>query len=107
QCPACALGLCLRSSHGASTVRQAWRDTETPAPDGGLRIREPRSGSEAQRVGLRADDQVVAIDATAIATDLETSDVQRSIRAHDSGDIIVLTVRRGQEEQFEAVVRRP
>ena len=107
QCPACGLGLCLCSSHGANTVRQAWRDTEPPAPDGGLRVRQPRSGSEIQRVGLRADDQVVAIDTTAITTDLETAACQGAIRARASGDEMVLTVRRGQQEQFEAIVRRP
>ena len=105
-CPACSLGLCLCSPQGATTVRQAWRETDTPAPEGGLRIRQPRSGSEAQRVGLRVDDQVVAIGATAIPTDLEIGAVQGAIRAHDSGDEMVLTVRRGKE-QFKAILRRP
>lgn len=107
QCPACGLGLCVCSPHGANTVRQAWHETEAPAPDAGLRVRQPRSGSEAQRVGLRADDQVVAIDATTITTDLDTAAVQGAIREHAPGDEMVLKVRRGPEERFEAIVRRP
>lgn len=107
QCPACALGLCLCSPHGSNTVRQAWRETEAPAPVGGMRVRQPRSGSEAHRAGLRADDRVVAIDATAITTALDTAAVQGAIRAHTSGEEITLAVRRGPKAEFQAIVRRP
>lgn len=107
ECPACGLGLCLCSPHGANTIRQAWRETLPPPADGGLRVRPPRLGSEAQRVQLHADDHLVAIDGTAIANDLDASTVQVAIRAHGSGEELRLTIRRAEGDTREVTVRRP
>lgn len=104
-CPACALGLCLCSPHGANTIRQAWRETLPPPADGGLRVRPPRPGSEAQRVQLHAGDHLVAIDGTAIANDAST--VQAAIRACGSGDELRLAVRSPDGNTREVTVRRP
>ncbi|MGH2472958.1 MAG: PDZ domain-containing protein [Candidatus Limnocylindria bacterium] len=107
QCPACGLGLCLCAPHGTDTVRQAWRETLQPPREGGLRVREPRSGSEAQRVGLRHGDHVVAIDDKEIATDLDLAAIQGAIRAHSSGEEIHIKVQRDGQEALDAIVRRP
>lgn len=106
-CPTCGLGLCLCSPHGANTVRQAWRDSLPPPAEGGLRVRPPRSGSEAERAELRAGDRVVAIDGTDIANDLDTLTIQAAIRAHGSGEEMRLTVRRGEGEAMNVTLRRP
>lgn len=106
-CPACDLGLCLCSPHGANTLRQAWRETLPPAEEGGLRVRPPRQGSEAQRADLRGGDRVIAIDGTPIPNDLDAAIVQEAIRAHPSGDEIRLSVRGAQGESREVSVRRP
>ena len=106
-CPACGLGLCLCSPHGANTVRQAWRETLPPADEGGLRVRPPRSGSETERAHLRAADRVVAIDGTAIPNDLDAASVQAAIRAHGSGEELLLTIRSSDGNTREVTVRRP
>lgn len=106
QCPACGLGLCLCAPHGTDTVRQAWRETLRPAREGGLRVRQPRSGSEADRVGLREGDRVVAIDDEDVATDLDLTAIQGAIRAHSPGEEIRLKVRR-EAKTLDMVARRP
>lgn len=107
QCPACGLGLCLCASHGMNTVRQAWQETIPQPPDGGLRVRWPRAGSEAERAGLVEGDQVLAIDGHEIKTDLDTSAVQTAIRAHASGDPVRLRVLRQGSGPIEMTARRP
>lgn len=107
QCPACGLGLCLCASHGTNTFRQAWQETIPPLPDGGLRVRQPRAGSEAERAGLVKGDHVVAIDGHEIKTDLDTSAVQTAIRAHASGDLVRLRVLRNGAAPIELTLRRP
>jgi PDZ domain-containing protein len=107
QCPACGIGVCLCASHGTNTVRQAWQETILPAPEDGLRVRRPRSGSEAERAGLVEGDHVVAIDGHEIKTDLDTSAVQTAIRAHASGDPVRLRVVRKGGEAIELTARRP
>lgn len=106
QCPACGLGLCLCAPHGTDTVRQAWRETLPPAREGGLRVRQPRSGSEADRVGLREGDRVVAIDEKDVATDLDLVAIQGAIRGHSPGEEIRLKVRR-EAKMLDMVARRP
>jgi len=107
QCPACGLGLCLCASHGMNTVRQAWQDTIPAVPDGGLRVRQPRAGSEAERAGLVEGDAVVAINGHEIKTDLDTSAVQTVIRAHASGDLVRLRLVRKGSEAIELTASRP
>lgn len=107
QCPACSLGLCLCASHGTNTVRQAWQETIPPLADGGLRVRRPRAGSEAERAGLVEGDHILAIDGHEIKTDLDTSAVQTAIRAHAPGDTVRLRVRREGTEPIELTARRP
>ena len=107
QCPACSLGLCLCASHGTNTVRQAWQETIPPPPDGGLRVRRPRAGSEVERAGLVEGDQLLAIDGHEIKTDLDTSAVQTAIRARASGDMVRLRVLRKGSDPIELTARRP
>lgn len=107
QCPACGLGLCLCASHGTNTVRQVWQETIPPVPDGGLRVRRPRAGSEAERAGVVEGDHILAIDGHGIKTDLDTSAVQTAIRAHTPGDTVRLLVRREGSEPIELTARRP
>jgi C-terminal processing protease CtpA/Prc len=106
QCPACGIGLCLCASHGANTVRQVWRETIPTAPEGGLRVRRPRAGSEAQRAGLLDGDRVLAIDGSEIGTDLDISAVQTAIRAHSAGDSMRLRVLRDGSGPIELILRR-
>ncbi len=106
-CPACGLGLCLCSPHGTNTLRQAWRETLPPPAGGGLRVRPPRSGSEARRAELRAGDRVVAIDGTAIADDLDIGTIQAAIRAHSSGGEIRLAARRDEDAPREITLHHP
>jgi C-terminal processing protease CtpA/Prc len=106
QCPACGIGLCLCASHGANTVRQVWRETIPTAPEGGLRVRRPRAGSEAQRAGLLDGDRVLAIDGNEIGTDLDISAVQTAIRAHSAGDRMRLRVLRDGSGPIELILRR-
>lgn len=107
QCPACSLGLCLCASHGTNTVRQAWQETLPPPPEGGLRVRPPRTASEADRAGVVAGDQVLAIDGHEIKTDLDTGAVQTAIRAHASGDTVRLRVLRKGSGPIDLTARRP
>lgn len=106
-CPACDLGLCLCSPHGANTLRQAWRETLPPAEEGGLRVRPPRQGSEAQRADLRGGDRLTAIDGAPIPNDLDAASVQAAIRAHPSGEEIRLDVRGAHGESRVVSVHRP
>lgn len=107
QCPACGLGLCLCSPHGSNTVRQTMQEGIPKAPEGGLRVRRPRAGSEAERAGLAAGDRVVAIDEQEIASDLDATTVQAAIRARASGETLQLQVARGPGAPLELTVRRP
>jgi C-terminal processing protease CtpA/Prc len=106
QCPACGLGICLCASHGANTVRQVWRETIPPAPEGGLRVRRPRAGSEAERAGLLDGDRVLAIDGNEIGTDLDISTVQAAIRAQSAGGRMRLRVLRDGGGPIELILRR-
>jgi len=106
-CPACSLGLCLCAPHGAITLRQVWQDTLPSAAQGGLRVRRPRTGSEAERADIRAGDRITAIDGAAIASDLDASGVQTAIRAHSSGEEIRLTVQSNEGAARDVRVRRP
>jgi len=106
ECPACGLGICLCASHGAITVRDAWRTSLPPRPAGGVRVRRPRRGSPADRAGLREGDVVVAIDGAAIADDLDAPAVQRAIRARASGDEIRLRVERAGADPIDVSARR-
>lgn len=107
QCPACALGICLCSPHGAITVRDAWRSGVPEPPAGGVRVRRPRSGSPADRAGLREGDVVVAIDGAAITHDLDAPAVQRAIGARASGEEIRLQVKRSGAGPIDVSARRP
>lgn len=106
QCPACSLRLCLCASHGTDTVRQAWRETLPPAREGGLRVRQPHSASEAERVSLREGDHLVGIDDKEIATDLDLTAIQGAIRAHPAGEEIRLKVQR-EGKTLDLIARRP
>lgn len=106
QCPACGLGLCLCSPHGTNTVRQAWLETVPPPPEGGLRVRRPRAGSEAYSAGLLEGDRVLAIDGRELGNDLDISTVQAAIRAHPSGESVRLKVLREGSGPTELILRR-
>jgi len=106
QCPACSLGLCLCAPHGMNTVRQVWQGMIPPPPEGGLRVRRPRAGSEAKRAGLVDGDRVLAIDGHEIQTDLDTETVQAAIRAHGAGDAVRMRVLRAGSEPIELTLRR-
>ncbi|HEX2645910.1 MAG TPA: PDZ domain-containing protein [Candidatus Dormibacteraeota bacterium] len=106
QCPACGLGLCLCAPHGAITVRQVMQEAIPEPPVGGLRVRRPRAGSEAERAGLTDGDRVLAIDGKDIASDLDAAAVQAAIRAHSSGETVRLKVDRA-EGQIELTAHRP
>jgi len=88
-------------------VRDAWRAGVPEPPAGGVRVRRPRSGSPADRAGLREGDVVVAIDDAAIAHDLDAPAVQHAIRAHPSGDEIRLRVQRAGADPIDVSARRP
>jgi PDZ domain-containing protein len=107
QCPACSLGLCLCSPHGSNTVLQIRQEAIPKAPEGGLRVRPPRAGSEVARAGLAEGDRVIAIDEKEIATDLDAGTVQAAIRAHASGETLQLRVARGAGAPIEVTVHRP
>ena len=107
QCPACGLGLCLCSPHGSNTVRQIMQEVVPQAPEGGLRVRRPRGGSEAEGAGLIKGDRVIAIDGKEIAADLDATTVQAAIRARASGETLQLRVARGAGATLELTVRRP
>lgn len=106
QCPACGLGLCLCASHGTNTVRQAWQETLPPLPDGGLGVRRPRAGSEVDHAGLVEGDRILSIDGHEVKTDLDTGAVQTAIRAHASGDMVLLRVLRKGSGPIELTIRR-
>ncbi len=106
QCPACGVGLCLCAPHGMGTVRKAWQETIPSPPVGGLRVRRPRAGSEAERAGLLDGDHVLAIDGQEVTTDLDISTIQTAIRNHAPGDDIKLRIRREGSGPAELTLRR-
>ncbi len=107
KCPACGIGLCLCSPHGAMTLRQAWQETTASPAPGGVRLRPPRAESEMSRSDAAAGELIAAIEGKEIANDLELSAVQGAIRAHESGEEIRLTVRGRGAATREITIRRP
>lgn len=98
QCPSCALGICLCSPHGTSTVVQAWRET-SPGPAGpGIEVRPVRQDSPAAQAGLGTGDRVVAADANEIEDETNLGVMQETIRSHSSGEPIELDVVRADKK---------
>ena len=106
QCPACSVGLCLCAPHGMVTVRKAWQETIPSSPEGGLRVRRPRTGSDAERAGLLDGDHILAIDGQEITTDFDISIVQTAIRTHAPGDKVQLRVLREGSGPLELTLHR-
>jgi C-terminal processing protease CtpA/Prc len=87
-------------------VRQVWQETIPPPSEGGLRVRQPRVGSEAERAGLLDGDRVLAIDGNEIQTDLDTETIQAAIRAHGAGEAVRMRVLREGSEPTELTLYR-
>jgi S1-C subfamily serine protease len=62
----------------------------------GVRFAEVAPGSPAEIAGIRAGDVLVALDGEPIA---DLRGYSAALKAHEPGDTVVVTVRRGGEEQ--------
>jgi putative serine protease PepD len=68
--------------------------------DGGARVTEVRSGTPAERDGLRAGDLVTAADGEAVA---DAAGLRRAVAARQPGDRLHLTVERGGDSRTVTV----
>lgn len=112
QCPSCGLGICLCSPHGTNTVGDVWREAGavyTEPIRRGMRIRKPRSKSAASRVGLQADDILVAIDGREVPDESwdSISTIQDAVKMHKTGEVVRLKVLHASGETVEVSVERP
>jgi hypothetical protein len=95
ECPSCAPGICL-----------CWHvhaDLAEPPPTEGIVVRSPRSGSNAERAGLRHRDVILAVEAREIHS---YQDMLDRMREHEPGAAVRLRIRRGTSEPREVVITR-
>jgi putative serine protease PepD len=75
----------------SGNVQHAYLGVAVQATSNGVRIVQVRSGTPAQRAGLRVGDVVVRIDGKKVST---TAELQSAIDARQPGDTVTITYRR-------------
>lgn len=98
QCPACGPGVCICwHVHGGPNVTGVGASTE------GIVVRVPRTGSNAERAGLRRGDVIVAVDGREVRS---YEDLRDGMGAHQPGEEVTLLVRRGTGDPQDLTVTR-
>jgi len=102
-CPSCAIGVCLCWLAPRRQLAMAWADADPIDALAGIELVRPRSGSPADRAGLRKGDVLLSVD----GADIESlPNLQEAIRSHAAGDEIAFGVQRATGKREEVRVTR-
>jgi hypothetical protein len=103
-CPSCGIGICMCAQGPRKTLSDTWLEPGPISIESDVFIHPPRPGSAADNSGLRPGDSVVAADDQKLESHFT---LQQVVGAHESGEEIVLQIRRSSGELEEVSVTRP
>ena len=103
-CPSCGLGICMCAQGPRRTLSDAWLEPGPISTESDVFLHLPKPGSAADVAGLRHGDTVVAADDQNLESHFT---LQQVVGAHESGEEIVLQIRRSSGELEKISVTRP
>lgn len=103
-CPSCSVGICLCALAGRSFLSNTLSEAGPIAVDEGIYVQLPKQNSAARKAGLRRGDVILG----ANGEEFESwGDIQSAVRNAETGEEILLTVRRKSGELEETVLIHP
>lgn len=103
-CPSCGLGICMCAQGPRRTLSDAWLEPGPISTESEVFLHSPRPGSAAVNAGLHHGDSIVAADGQKLESHFT---LQSVVGAHESGEDIVLEIRRNSGELEEISITRP
>ena len=103
-CPSCGLGICMCAQGPRRTLSDIWLETGPISTESDIFVHPPRPDSAADKAGLRHGDTVLAADGEELESHFS---LQGKVSAHQSGEEVVLQVRRSTGEIEEISVTCP
>lgn len=103
-CPSCGLGICMCAQGPRRTLSDIWLEPGPISNESDVFLHPPRPGSAADVAGLCHGDTIVAADDQKLESHFT---LQQVVGAHESGEKIVLQIRRSSGELEEVSVVRP
>lgn len=103
-CPSCGVGICLCALAGRSFLSITWSEAGPIAKDEGIYVQLPKKNSAARKAGLRKGDVILAANGQEFVS---YGDIQSVIWNAESGEEILLTVRRKSDELEDIALIHP
>ncbi len=103
-CPSCGLGICMCAQGPRRTLSDIWLESGPISTESEVFVHLPRPDSAADKVGLRHGDIVLAADGQELESHFT---LQGKVSAHDSGEEVVLQIRRSTGELEEISITCP
>ena len=103
-CSSCGLGICLCAQGPRRTLSDIWLESGPISTESEVFIHSPRTDSAAENAGLCHGDVVLAADGKELESHFT---LQGIVSAHESGDDVVLQVRRNLGGVEEVSVKLP
>jgi hypothetical protein len=103
-CPSCGLGICMCAQGPRRTLSDIWLEPGPISTESEVFVHSPRPDSAAEKAGLRHGDSVLAADGQELESHFT---LQGKVSAHDSGEEVVLQIRRSTGELDEISVTCP
>jgi hypothetical protein len=103
-CPSCGLGICICAQGPRRTFSDIWLEPGPISTENEVFVHPPRPGSAAEKAGLCHGDVVLAADGQELESHFT---LQGIVSAHESGDEVVLQLRRNSGAIEEVPVKLP
>ena len=103
-CPSCGLGICMCAQGPRRALSDIWLDPGPISNESDVFVHPSRPDGAADKAGLRHGDTVLAVDGQELESHFT---LQGKVSAHESGEEVVLRVRRSAGELEEISVRCP
>lgn len=103
-CPSCGLGICMCAQGPRRTLSDIWQEPGPISTENNVFVHPPRPDSAADKAGLHQGDTVLAADGEELESHFT---LQGKVSAHNSGEEVVLKVRRSTGEIEEVSVMCP
>lgn len=103
-CPSCGLGICMCAQGPRRTLSDIWLEPGPISNESDVFVHHPRPNSAANKAGIHQGDTIVAADGEELESHFT---LQGKVSAHESGEEVVLQVRRSTGEVEDISVTCP